>query len=79
MAMSESANGHGVGRSLLAAAEREAANRGCRGVYLDTFDFQARPFYERVGYTVFGAQDDYPPGHRRFFMQKDLRQGHPGG
>ena len=45
---------------------------GCAHAYLDTFDFQARPFYERLGYTVFGLQDDYPPGHRRFFQRKVL-------
>lgn len=41
-------------------------------LYLDTFDFQARPFYERHGYEVFGTLDDYPPGHSRFFLRKDL-------
>jgi len=66
-----------VGRALLRAAEREATGRGCRHVYLDTFDYQARPFYEREGYTVFGVQEDYPPGHRRFFMQKALAGGAP--
>ena len=69
--------GRGVGRALLRAAEREATGRGCRHVYLDTFDYQARPFYEREGYTVFGVQEDYPPGHRRFFMQKALAGGAP--
>jgi GNAT superfamily N-acetyltransferase len=61
---------HGLGRRLLTAAEDEARHRDCVGVYLDTFDFQARPFYERQGYTVFGILEDYPVGHRRFYMQK---------
>ncbi len=46
--------------------------RGCRGVWLDSFAFQAPGFYQRLGYRVFGALDDYPPGHRRFFLCKDL-------
>ena len=70
--VAESARRQGVGRRLLHAAEREAARRGCRHVALDTFDFQARPFYERAGYTVFGTQEHYPPGHRRFFLRKTL-------
>ncbi len=64
--------GAGVGSEILRAAEREAASRGVRHVDLDTFDFQAKPFYERKGYSVFGVLEDYPPGHTRYFMRKDL-------
>jgi GNAT superfamily N-acetyltransferase len=64
--------GRGLGRRLLHAAEREALLRGARHAYLDTFDFQARPFYEREGYVVFGVQEDYPPGHTRYYLKKDL-------
>ena len=68
----EAHRGAGVGRRLLREAEAEARRRGVRHVDLDTFDFQARPFYEREGYVVFGALEDYPPGHTRYFMKKDL-------
>ena len=40
--------------------------------WLDTYDFQARPFYERHGYAVFGELDGFPNGHRRWFMRKRL-------
>jgi hypothetical protein len=46
--------------------------RGCIGAHLDTFTFQARPFYERHGYAVFGQLDNYPGGHSRFFLSKRL-------
>ena len=62
----------GIGRQMLRQAEDEAVRRGCVGVWLDTFSFQARGFYERLGYTVFGTIDDYPPGHSRFFLKKQL-------
>lgn len=68
----ESMRGTGLGRRLVSQAEEEAVQRGCRGVWLDTFSFQARGFYERLGYTVFGSIDGYPPGHSRFFLKKDL-------
>ena len=65
--------GAGLGTRIMALAEEEALRRGCHGVWLDTFSFQARGFYERLGYTVFGAIDEYPPGHSRYFLKKDLR------
>jgi GNAT superfamily N-acetyltransferase len=65
--------GAGLGTKMMALAEEEAVRRGCHGVWLDTFSFQARGFYERLGYTVFGAIDDYPLGHSRYFLKKDLR------
>ena len=67
----------GLGRRVLRFAESEARLRHCVGSYLDTFDFQARPFYEREGYAVFGTLEDYPVGHRRFFLQKKfIDDGH---
>ena len=62
--------GSGMGRQLMRQAEEEAVRRGCLGAWLDTFSFQARGFYERLGYTVFGTIDDFPPGHSRIFMKK---------
>jgi len=64
--------GQGIGTTLMQMAEREAVARGCRGAWLDTFDFQARGFYERLGYACFGEIPEYPIGHTRFFMKKDL-------
>lgn len=52
--------------------EETAARRGCTRAHLDTFSYQARPFYERRGYRVFATLDDYPTGHQRFYMDKTL-------
>jgi GNAT superfamily N-acetyltransferase len=60
------------GTKLLQMAENEAVKRGCKHVDLDTFSWQARPFYEKHGYTVFATLDNYPEGHRKHFMKKDL-------
>ena len=45
---------------------------GVMDAWLDTYDFQARPFYERHGYEMFAELDDLPGGHRRWFMRKRL-------
>ena len=68
----ESVRGRGVGKDLLSRAEREAVTRGCHSAWLDTFEFQARGFYERLGYTCFGELADYPAGSTRYFLKKAL-------
>lgn len=70
----ESHRGAGYGTKLLAAAEDEARRRGCTKAHLDTISFQARPFYEKLGWRLFGTLEDYPPGHTRYYLQKDLSQ-----
>ena len=62
----------GYGSALLQAAEQEALNRGCHHVFLDTTSFQALPFYLKHRYTVWGELDDFPKGHKRYFVQKAL-------
>ena len=62
----------GLGSRLVRAAEEEAVRRGCIGAWLDTFSFQARGFYERLGYRVVGTIENQPPGHARHFLQKPL-------
>ena len=61
----------GIGRGLLAEAERRAADLGCHSVWLDTFSFQAPEFYRKLGYREF-AHLDYPPDHQRIFLKKPL-------
>lgn len=60
----------GVGRTLIARAEVVARERRAIGAWVDTFSFQARPFYEKLGFRLFGAIADFPPGHKRFFLKK---------
>jgi GNAT superfamily N-acetyltransferase len=62
----------GLGTRLLAQAEEQARARGCKGVFLETFSFQAPHFYARHGYEVFGQIDEYPGEHAQFFLRKRL-------
>lgn len=66
--------GTGIGAALVRQAEAEAIRRGCIGIYLDTFSFQARPFYERLGFEVFGELTDCPTGGARYYLSKRLRR-----
>ncbi len=69
----EAHRGRGSGRALLEAAESLARERGCIGMFLDTFEYQARPFYEKHGFEVFGTLEGYPPGYRQYYLTKRLR------
>ena len=72
LAVPEEWRGQDYGTALMQEAEQIAHAENCIGIWLDTFDFQARGFYEKLGYEVFGTIEDIPMGHRRFFMQKRL-------
>ena len=63
----------GIGRRLLDAAETQARKLGCLHSGVATFEFQARGFYEKHGYPVYGVQEDYPAGHRKFLLRKTFR------
>jgi GNAT superfamily N-acetyltransferase len=68
----EDQRGQGLGRRLLLAAEQEARERGCQQVLLDTHDFQAPGFYQRLGYTVFGVLEGIGGRHTRYYLSKKL-------
>lgn len=62
----------GYGSALLNEVENIAKQKGCKLVHLDTFDFQAKDFYLKHGYEVFGILDDCPSGHKRFYLKKNI-------
>jgi GNAT superfamily N-acetyltransferase len=61
-----------IGSTLMAEAETIARRKGCVGVWLDTFSFQAPEFYRKLDYEVFGTLNDYPRGGARLFLRKLL-------
>ena len=72
MWVKEELRGRGYGHRLLTLAEDEARQRGAKNVYLDTFSFQAPRFYQQHGYRLFGQLEDFPLGHQRYFLIKQL-------
>ena len=68
----ERLRGQGHGAALLRRAEAIARNAGCVAAKLDTYEFQAKPFYEKCGYVVFGELIGYPAGTRTYYLQKTL-------
>jgi len=62
----------GVGRRLMALFEAEAAGRGCRLVYLDTFSFHAPDFYRKLGYQEVLQTAGFTGGIVKFTFHKTL-------
>ena len=69
----EDQRGTGVGAGLLAAFEREAAQRGCTHVFVTSFTFQAPEFYQRLGYEEIFRWESVPtPGRDDVHLRKQL-------
>ena len=60
----------GLGSKILNEIEKVAKDKGCYLIHLDTFDFQAKDFYLKHGYDIFGILDECPQKHKRYFMKK---------
>lgn len=67
-----SLSGRWLGSRLLAAAEAEAAARGCTQTVHFAWGFQARVLYERAGYELVGRVEDFPAGTDVRWYRKDL-------
>ena len=42
------------------------------GIRMETWDFQAKGFYEKNGYSVFAEIKDCPPGTIDYYLKKEL-------
>jgi GNAT superfamily N-acetyltransferase len=74
--------GQGLATQLIAAAEAEAAARGCTQTVHFTYAFQARALYEQSGYELVGQVEDFPSGtdvlwyRKRFPPQRESANPH---
>lgn len=55
----------GVGTAMLSRLLEVSRERGFDAIALETARWQARPFYEKNGYTLFAAHYNAPPGSHR--------------
>ena len=69
-----SLRGRGLATRLIAAAEAEAATRGCSQTVHFTYDFQARELYERNGYELVGRVENFPSGTDALWYRKALKR-----
>lgn len=62
----------GHGSKLLNEVEGIAREEKCTLIHLETMDFQAKDFYTKNGYEIFGELENVPNGHKRYYMRKIL-------
>lgn len=72
LSVREDLRGHGFGRGLMAQAEAWVRQREGRGIWLDSYGFQAPEFYRRLGYQEMGRLTDYLPGSDRIWFVRRL-------
>ena len=71
--VSETSRGSGLGSELMYEAENQARERGCSHMLVDTFSFQALPFYQKLGYQLQMSLPDFPhAGMQRHYLSKVL-------
>ncbi len=70
--LSEECRGKGIGKALIDSAENFAIKHNCEKVFVETTSWQAKPFYEKVGYKHIATLNDRPKGHASHYLTKDL-------
>jgi len=68
----ETLQSQGYGTRIELKAEQAAKQRGCNYAYLDTLSFPYLGFYQRLRYEIFGVPENFPPGHHKYFLQKQI-------
>lgn len=64
--------GKDVGTNLIKKIEEYAIKEHLTGVRMETWDFQARGFYEKNGYVVFAEIKNCPPGTVDYYLKKEF-------
>lgn len=70
--VADALRGRGAGRLLVQRTEGALRERGCELIHLDTFEFQAPGFYDKLGYQIFGSLTYPGSGRVRYFLSKNL-------
>lgn len=70
--LSKESRGEGLGSQLMQKAEAFALVKGFEYIRTETIDFQAKPFYQKLGYKVYGELHDCPKGHTTYCLVKAL-------
>lgn len=60
----------GIGKKIINEIEKYSKDNNLLGVRTETWSFQARGFYEKMGFEVYATFEDCPPGTTDYFLRK---------
>jgi len=64
--------GKGWGTKLMKEAEKIGIDSGCRFATLNTMDWEALPFYQKLGYAIEFIREGYDNNSKMFMLRKTL-------
>ncbi len=62
-----------INKKIVGESGKVAAENSCTLAHLSTFDFQAKNFYIKHWYEVFGILENSPEGHCRYYLKKVIK------
>jgi ribosomal protein S18 acetylase RimI-like enzyme len=68
----KSLRGHGWGAKIMQGAEKIGRERGVSFVTLNTMDWEALPFYQKLGYSIEFIREGYEKDSKMFMLRKNL-------
>ena len=61
-----------IATNLMKKVEKFARENQCMGIRTDTWSFQAKGFYEKMGFTLYGQLENHPPHVTDYLLKKVL-------
>lgn len=68
----ESIRRHGFGTQIMEEAEKIGRERHCSFVTLNTMDWEALPFYQKLGYSIEFVREGYEKTSKMYMLRKEL-------
>jgi GNAT superfamily N-acetyltransferase len=72
LAVDEAYRGNEIGKKLMYKIEEKAKEQNVYSINLGTVEFQAKNFYEKLGYKVVFIKENDPRGYKSFSMVKKI-------
>jgi ribosomal protein S18 acetylase RimI-like enzyme len=72
LAVNQAYRGNQIGKKLMSFAEEEAKKRNIHLLDVGTASFQAKPFYEKLGYSVIYTRKNNPKGYECYTLVKEI-------
>ncbi len=61
-----------IGKELIGRVENYAKNKGCKNIWVDTYEYQAPAFYLKYEFIEKGRIENYRGKHARIFFEKKI-------